>query len=63
MTSKKISIQEVEKTLKKQKLILAMCLITVLIQLIFTFSDISLREDIRYHKYYGKNILDNLGNQ
>ncbi|MBI2596215.1 hypothetical protein HYW46_05790 [Candidatus Daviesbacteria bacterium] len=49
--------------LSKRKILLLMTIVIVLTQILFTTLDIVQREDIRYHKNFGVNILNDLGRQ
>lgn len=58
-------LNSLEQRAKKMqyKIILMISLILVLVQLIFTTGDVILREDLRYHRYFGVNLFDDLGKQ
>ncbi len=47
----------------KRKILFLVTAVIVLTQILFTTLDIVQREDIRYHKYFGTNLLNDLGRQ
>lgn len=47
----------------KKKFFAILFFVIILTQILFIIHDITWKEDIRYHRYFGTNILDNLGRQ
>jgi hypothetical protein len=48
---------------KKNWLTLGLISLLILAQLVFTISDLNLREVSRYHKYFDNNFLGEIGRQ